>query len=92
MKKKLASREILDRFRLIYFTLFSHSMKKLFLGCIIIACCSVVSFSVANFSVVLSWMHSNGLTKYNTLEAFRGADNITRGESAKFVDQYGQFM
>ncbi len=40
----------------------------------------------------LEWMHAEWLTKYNTLEEFRGDDTITRGEAAKFFAQFAKLQ
>jgi len=66
-------------------------MKKLFI--LIVALGIFVSQTfAADFSVVLDRMHTQWLTKYNTETEFRGNDPITRWASAKFIDQYAQFM
>lgn len=43
-----------------------------------------------SFNTVLDWMYWEGLTKYNQVADFRPSDSITRGEAAKFVNQYAQ--
>lgn len=42
------------------------------------------SISDPEFDAALSWMYDNGLTKYDTADAFRPFDNLRRDEAAKF--------
>jgi len=43
-----------------------------------------------SFTTVLDWMYGEWLTRYNQVSDFRPNDSITRGEAAKFVNQYAQ--
>jgi len=56
--------------------------------------CSAVLFASTvfgqSFNTVLDWMHTEGLTRYSQVNDFRPNDSITRGEAAKFVNQYAQ--
>jgi S-layer homology domain len=70
------------------FYLFNSSMKKLSL---ILLATFVTSTTFANFSTVLDWMYSNGLTKYSTESSYRPNDQVTRGEIAKFFVQYAKY-
>ena len=68
-------------------------MKKFFFSVLFTFSIALLSPIYAlDFATVLDWMHSNNLTKYSTVDTFRPDDAITRGEAAKFVNQYGQFM
>jgi len=64
-------------------------MKK----AIAIVCSAVILSSTVfgqSFNTVLDWMFSEGLTRYDQVADFRPNDFITRGEAAKFVNQYAQ--
>lgn len=50
------------------------------------------SAQTPNFSDVLEWMHSIGLTKYDQVDQFRPFDSITRWEAAKFVAEYAELQ
>lgn len=53
----------------------------------------IEDFQDAEFETdVLPWMYENGLTKYDNILEFRGEDSITRGEAAKFVNQYAELL
>lgn len=41
----------------------------------------------SEFEQALAWMHANGLTQYNTPEAYRPADRLTREEAAKIIGE-----
>ncbi len=41
----------------------------------------------SEFEQALAWMHGNGLTQYNTPEAYRPADRLTREEAAKIIGE-----
>lgn len=41
------------------------------------------------FDAALAWMYDNGLTKYNTQDAFMPYANLTREQFAKFAGAYG---
>lgn len=45
-----------------------------------------------SFDTVLNWMHTNGLTKYQTADEFRPYDLITRWEASKFVNSAAWVM
>lgn len=54
---------------------------------------STVGFAqTPSFDTVIDWMYSQGLTKYSRIADFRPADSITRGEAAKFVDEYASLQ
>lgn len=48
--------------------------------------------NVSFADTVLPWMYESGLTKYNTVDSFRPAAHITRGEASKFVSKYGEVI
>ncbi len=48
-------------------------------------------FALPDFeSVVFPWLHSEWLTKWDTVHEFRWSDFITRGEAAKFMSVYAE--
>lgn len=42
------------------------------------------------FDAALAWMYENGLTKYNSVDAFRPFDTLTREQAAKFFSVFAE--
>jgi hypothetical protein len=61
-------------------------MKKLFVALLVIGFSSFVS--AQNFSTVYEWMYDNGLTTMTSESAFRPNDGVSRGEIAKFFNEF----
>lgn len=47
----------------------------------------ITTSTTSEFEQALAWMHANGLTQYNTPEAYRPADRLTREEAAKIIGE-----
>ena len=68
------------------------NLKKILLGSVAVVVAAVSLASVpanaqitdSEFDAALAWMYDNGLTKYNTQEAFNPYANLTREQFAKF--------
>jgi hypothetical protein len=43
---------------------------------------------VAEFDAALSWMYTNGLTKYDAVDGYMPFNNLTREQFAKMVRQF----
>jgi FKBP-type peptidyl-prolyl cis-trans isomerase 2 len=66
-------------------------MKKLIFLTISCLYCLNFTYGLSDFqSVVLPWLYSEWLTKWQTVSEFRGNDGITRWEAAKFMSVYAQ--
>ncbi len=73
------------------------NLKKILLGSVAVVAAAVSLASVpstqaaiadAEFDAALTWMYDNGLTKYNTQEAFNPYANLTREQAAKFFASF----
>jgi hypothetical protein len=72
------------------------NLKKILLGSLAVVVAAVSLANVptnaalndAEFTAALSWAYENGLTKYNTEDAFMPYANITREQAAKFMASY----
>ena len=75
----------MDLFQIfLFFFYYSMNLKKILLGslAVVVAAVSLASANAAlndaEFTSALSWAYENGLTKYNSEDAFIPYANITR--------------
>jgi hypothetical protein len=86
----------MDLFQFFYSSLYPMNLKKILLGSLAVVVAAVSLANVptkaaindAEFTAALSWAYENGLTKYNTEDAFMPYANITREQAAKFMASY----
>ena len=73
------------------------NLKKILLGSLAVVVAAVSLASVPStqaaiadpeFDAALTWMYDNGLTKYNTQDAFNPYANLTREQAAKFFASF----
>jgi len=72
------------------------NIKKILLGALVVVVSAVslapaqtsAALNDAEFTSALSWAYENGLTKYNTEDAFMPYSNITREQATKFFASY----
>ncbi len=72
------------------------NLKKILLGSLVVALSVVglapiasnAALNDAEFTSALSWAYENGLTKYNSEDAFMPYANITREQATKFFASY----
>jgi hypothetical protein len=85
----------MDLFQFFYSSLLPMNLKKILLGTFAVVVSAVslapatnAAINDAEFTSALSWAYENGLTKYNTENAFMPYSNITRDQAAKFFASY----
>ncbi|USN55800.1 MAG: S-layer homology domain-containing protein [Candidatus Peribacteria bacterium] len=67
-------------------------MKKyLLLVCLLFAGVTFAQSADPEFSKAVTWMYENGLTRYNTSQAFQPDSWVTREQAAKFFVEYNNY-
>lgn len=82
----------------LFFIVHMYTFKKLFAGVSAAAIVATQAMTAVvygatglndpEFDAALAWMYETGLTKYNTADAFRPYDTLTREQAAKFYAEF----